>query len=252
VYLNPPAHAAVFSGDEKTAIQALDRKDPLLPLSPGASNGTVWSAFRHGTLSPYAAFNTKTGEVLGKTAARHTPAGFVAFVTDIVIDQPPRQRDPCDSRQPLSSQEQGGHGLPGGVSQSSLALHSDLLFVAESGRAVAPQHRARWQPLAAGRGRLPRRDKRSLFVGELEGALDYVRGDLAAPNLSDFYAVARANHTNRHDRFARKTSRPDRDVHTQPCRMDESGTDHRRDRTDAAPAHLQRGVFRLFAKCTGR
>ena len=35
LYLNPPAHAAVFCVDEKTAIQALDRKDPVLPLSPG-------------------------------------------------------------------------------------------------------------------------------------------------------------------------------------------------------------------------
>lgn len=35
LYLNPPAHAAVFCVDEKTAIQALDRLDPLLPLSPG-------------------------------------------------------------------------------------------------------------------------------------------------------------------------------------------------------------------------
>ena len=35
LYLNPPAHTAVFCVDEKTAIQALDRKDPVLPLSPG-------------------------------------------------------------------------------------------------------------------------------------------------------------------------------------------------------------------------
>src|SRR6267378_2155063 len=35
LYLNPPAHAAIFCVDEKTAIQALDRKDPVLPLSPG-------------------------------------------------------------------------------------------------------------------------------------------------------------------------------------------------------------------------
>ena len=34
LYLNPPAHAAVFCVDEKTAIQALDRLDPVLPLSP--------------------------------------------------------------------------------------------------------------------------------------------------------------------------------------------------------------------------
>jgi hypothetical protein len=35
--LNPPQHAAIFSVDEKTAIQALDRKDPVLPLSAWAS-----------------------------------------------------------------------------------------------------------------------------------------------------------------------------------------------------------------------
>jgi hypothetical protein len=34
LYVNPPAHAAVFGVDEKTAIQVLDRKDPVL-LSPG-------------------------------------------------------------------------------------------------------------------------------------------------------------------------------------------------------------------------
>jgi transposase len=38
--------------------------------------------------SLYAAFNTKTGEVLGKTAERHTSAEFVAFLTDILINQP--------------------------------------------------------------------------------------------------------------------------------------------------------------------
>src|SRR5438445_1680559 len=88
LYLNPPAHAAVFCVDEKTAIQELDRKDPVLPLSPGRAERHGFEYFRHGTLSLYAAFNTKTGEVLGKTAARHTSAEFVAFLTDIVIDQP--------------------------------------------------------------------------------------------------------------------------------------------------------------------
>jgi transposase len=88
LYLNPPQHAAVFSVDEKTAIQALDRKDPVLPLSPGRAERHGFEYFRHGTLSLYAAFNTKTGEVLGKTAERHTSAEFVAFLTDIVANQP--------------------------------------------------------------------------------------------------------------------------------------------------------------------
>src|SRR5450432_4854377 len=88
LYLNPPAHAAVFCVDEKTHIQALDRKDPVLPLSPGRAERHGFEYYRHGTLSLYAAFNTKTGEVLGKTAQRHTSAEFVAFLTDIVTNQP--------------------------------------------------------------------------------------------------------------------------------------------------------------------
>jgi len=88
LYLNPPAHAAVFCVDEKTAIQALDRKDPVLPLSPGRAERHGFEYFRHGTLSLYAAFNTRTGKVLGKTAARHTSAEFVAFLADIVVNQP--------------------------------------------------------------------------------------------------------------------------------------------------------------------
>jgi len=88
LYLNPPQHAAVFCVDEKTAIQALDRKDPVLPLSPGRAERHGFEYFRHGTLSLYAAFNTKTGKVLGKTAQRHTSAEFVAFLTDLVVNQP--------------------------------------------------------------------------------------------------------------------------------------------------------------------
>jgi transposase len=88
LYLHPPQHAAVFCVDEKTAIQALDRKDPVLPLSPGRAERHGFEYFRHGTLSLYAAFNTRTGEVLGKTATRHTSAEFVAFLADIVANQP--------------------------------------------------------------------------------------------------------------------------------------------------------------------
>lgn len=88
LYLNPPEHAAVFCVDEKTAIQALDRLDPVLPLSPGRAERHGFEYYRHGTLSLYAAFNTQTGEVLGKTADHHTSAEFVAFLADIVAHQP--------------------------------------------------------------------------------------------------------------------------------------------------------------------
>src|SRR5437879_10035253 len=88
LYMHPPQHAAVFCVDEKTAIQALDRLDPVLPMSPGRAERHGFEYYRHGTLSLYAAFNTKTGEVLGKTAARHTSAEVVAFLADIVVNQP--------------------------------------------------------------------------------------------------------------------------------------------------------------------
>ena len=45
LYLKPPAHAAVFCVDEKSAIQALDRLDPVLPLSPGRPNLTDSNTF---------------------------------------------------------------------------------------------------------------------------------------------------------------------------------------------------------------
>ena len=61
----------------------------MLPLSPGRAERHGIECFRHGILSLYAAFNTQASEVLGKTAERHTSAEFVAFLTDIVVNQPP-------------------------------------------------------------------------------------------------------------------------------------------------------------------
>src|SRR5450631_3718406 len=87
LYLDPPAHAAVFCVDEKTAIQALDRKDRMLPLSPGRAESHGFEYKRNGTLSLFAALNTATGAVIGKTAPRHISAQFVAFLTDVVSSQ---------------------------------------------------------------------------------------------------------------------------------------------------------------------
>jgi transposase len=69
LYMNPPQHAAVFCVDEKSAIQALDRLDPVLPLSPGRAERHAFEYYRHGTLSLYAALDVNTGRVEGKTAS---------------------------------------------------------------------------------------------------------------------------------------------------------------------------------------
>src|SRR5215469_12642045 len=84
LYLNPPRHAAVFCVDEKTAIQALDRLDPVLPLTPGRAERHGFEYYRHGTLSLYAALDTASGRVHGKTTARHTSREFVAFLQEVL------------------------------------------------------------------------------------------------------------------------------------------------------------------------
>jgi transposase len=91
LYLAPPQHAAVFCVDEKTAIQALDRLDPVLPLSPGRLERHGFEYRRNGTLSLYAALDVKTGKVQGKTAERHTSAEFVDFLDQLVSRCNPHQ-----------------------------------------------------------------------------------------------------------------------------------------------------------------
>ena len=91
LYLNPPQHAAVFCVDEKSAIQALDRLDPVLPMSPGRIERHGFEYYRHGTLSLYAALDVRTGKVQGKTAARHTSDEFVGFLDQVVGTCQPKQ-----------------------------------------------------------------------------------------------------------------------------------------------------------------
>ena len=91
LYLKPPLNAAVFCVDEKSAIQALDRLDPVLPLSPGRAERHGFEYYRHGTLSLYAALETRSGQVIGQTSARHTSAEFVAFLEDLIARQAPEQ-----------------------------------------------------------------------------------------------------------------------------------------------------------------
>lgn len=91
LYLNPPEHAIVFCIDEKTSIQALDRRDPVLPLSPGRAERHGFEYVRHGSLSLYAALEVGTGRIEGMTAARHTSQEFVSFLDRVVAPQSPHR-----------------------------------------------------------------------------------------------------------------------------------------------------------------
>ena len=71
--MDPPARAVVFSFDEKTQCQALDRTQPSL-LMKAARAGTIMTHDYkgNGTIDLFAAMNIATGEVL--TDLRTTPA----------------------------------------------------------------------------------------------------------------------------------------------------------------------------------
>ena len=91
LYLAPPQHAAVFCVDEKTAIQALNRLDPVLPLSPGRVERHGFEYKRNGTLSLYAALDVKTGKVTGKTADAPHQQGVRDFLAQVVSGCKPDQ-----------------------------------------------------------------------------------------------------------------------------------------------------------------
>ena len=83
LYMNPPSNAVVLSVDEKTQIQALDRTQPGLPLSPGRIGSRTHDYKRHGTTSLYAAFNILTGRIVGKVAERTRSKEFLSFLRQI-------------------------------------------------------------------------------------------------------------------------------------------------------------------------
>ena len=88
LYLDPPERAVVFSFDEKTQVQALDRTQPSLPLKPGRARTLTHDYKRNGTVDLFAALNVATGEVLHQTRARHTGRDVLAFFKWIDLHTP--------------------------------------------------------------------------------------------------------------------------------------------------------------------
>jgi transposase len=89
LYMNPPTNAAVFSFDEKSQIQALERAQPILPMDVGQPERRTHNYLRNGTLDLFAALNVATGEVLARCTSRHRAADFVAFLREIDVSVEP-------------------------------------------------------------------------------------------------------------------------------------------------------------------
>ena len=88
LYLAPPEKAIVLSVDEKSQVQALDRTQPILPMTPGQAERGTHDYVRHGVTSLFAALNVATGEVIGRCHRRHRHQEFLKFLDHVDASLP--------------------------------------------------------------------------------------------------------------------------------------------------------------------
>ena len=88
LYLNPPLKAVVLCVDEKSQIQALDRTQPILPMTPGLPERRTHDYMRHGTTTLFAALDVATGKVIGQLHRRHRATEFLKFLSHLDLNVP--------------------------------------------------------------------------------------------------------------------------------------------------------------------
>ena len=88
LYLNPPENAVVLCVDEKSQIQALERKQPMLPMGLGYVEGVTHDYRRHGTTTLFAALDTAKGTVITQCRQRHRHQEYLDFLRQIEKNVP--------------------------------------------------------------------------------------------------------------------------------------------------------------------
>lgn len=88
LYLSPPQDGLVICVDERTGIQALERKHPGLPMIPGHCERREFEYVRHGAFCLIAGLNILTGQVFGQCYERHTNVEFRDFLEKLLAAYP--------------------------------------------------------------------------------------------------------------------------------------------------------------------
>ncbi|RPI59387.1 MAG: IS630 family transposase [Planctomycetaceae bacterium] len=88
LYLNPPEHALVFSCDEKSQIQALDRTQKSLPMYPGRLGTLTHDYKRNGTTTLFAAIEVAEGKVIAECMPQHRHQEWLKFLKKIDRETP--------------------------------------------------------------------------------------------------------------------------------------------------------------------
>lgn len=88
LYMNPPPGSTVLCIDEKTGMQAIERKHPDRPAKPGQLARREFEYIRHGTQSLLASFRVHTGEVIARCGATRKGEDLEAFMEEVAREVP--------------------------------------------------------------------------------------------------------------------------------------------------------------------
>ena len=91
LYHQAPKGSVVLSIDEKTGIQAIERKHPDRAPQAGRLRRREFEYIRHGTQALIAAMDVHSGRVIGSCTDRRTQADLVAFMEQVAIAYPKGQ-----------------------------------------------------------------------------------------------------------------------------------------------------------------
>src|SRR6266852_4972384 len=136
LYLDPPDKALVFSVDEKSQIQALDRTQPGLPMKKGRAGTMTHDYKRNGTTTLFAALNVLDGTVIGQ----HAPApGVHPLSQRRRVAGAGAKGDPRHRRQLCDPQASEGAKMAGPASPLDIPLHTHLGVLAQRRRRLLRQ-----------------------------------------------------------------------------------------------------------------
>ena len=133
LYLNPPDQAVVFSLDEKSQIQALDRTQPILPLRPGLPERQT-----HDYRTPWNDHSVRGPERLrgncDRTLPTQAPSPRVPHFSRAIRCIPDRSRAECAHHpgQLRNTQAPRGEKMVRCPSPLSHSLHSHRIILVES------------------------------------------------------------------------------------------------------------------------
>lgn len=88
VYYDTPLNEHILCLDEKTGIQALERRYPDIAMEPGHPVRREFEYIRHGTIALMGAFDVRRGKLFGFCSSDHNSLTFVDLLNVVDVCYP--------------------------------------------------------------------------------------------------------------------------------------------------------------------